>query len=315
MKLISLALTATFVIAASQPQIHLDPVLATGPEGRWDSGLIDPGGVAFDGQQFHMLFNAIPEWPHPLAVGYAVSSDGIEWRRVQQEPLLKSEDLPGEAWSIRANSLVKSGDDWFLYLSASNQERRLDGTIWAARAAHPAGPWKFHPQPVLTPGTEGGWDGGGVGDAVVVRQKGQLAMYYTGFDAERQGRVGRATSSDGLNWVKKDDPVLDLADESQWDGRSLGSRGMLGDDSSGWTMLYHSWRPGNAALGLATSPDGIEWTRVEGNPVFEANQVEAWQSIYYSTAIRLPGRLGILLEAQAAGSDKTAVYLIEVPAR
>ncbi len=326
MKLSSFFLLAALTSASSLPQINPDPILSTRPQGNWDSGLIDPGAVAFDGNQYHMLFNAIPEWPHPLAVGYAVSHNGLEWRRVTEKPLLKTADLPVEAWSIRANSLIKSGLHWLLYLSVSSQERRLDGTIWVAQALHPAGPWKFHGQPVLKPGMEGAWDGDSVGDAVVVQQHGQLVMYYTGFDAERKGRVGRATSRDGMSWVKHDDPdtdgprsasdpVLDLAGEGAWDGRSIGPRGMTGRDSIGWTMLYHSWRPGIGALGLATSRDGIDWKRSKGNPVVSDDQVEAWQRVYYSTAIRLPGRLGVLVEAQAAGSEKTAIYLIELPGR
>ena len=82
------------------------PALPRGEPGAWDSGLVDPGAMIVHMGRHHMLYNGIPEWPHPLSVGWAWSDDGVQWHRGSERPVFAPEPVPFGGWTIRATSVV-----------------------------------------------------------------------------------------------------------------------------------------------------------------------------------------------------------------
>jgi predicted GH43/DUF377 family glycosyl hydrolase len=237
------------------------PVLPRGPEGAWDSGLVDPGAMIFHQGRFHMLYNGIPSWPHPLAVGYASSLDGLEWERRAEAPVFAPDPVPFGGWTVRANSVVVEDDVWVLYFSVGPRGR-LEGTIGRAVAPGPSGPWQVDPDPVLTPGAPGTWDAESVGEAKVLPDAVGYVMYYTGRAAGR-GAIGRALSSDGIAWTRDPRPVLEApVGESDQDEFAVSDPTVIRTPDSGWLMTYRLTRgPGTTVLGTATSRDGVRWTR------------------------------------------------------
>ena len=108
-------------------------------------------------------------------------------------------------------------------------------------------------------------------------------MYYSGIDLFTGPlMIGLATSSDGINWTKFDDPATtsDLYAESdpvlkpapfssQWD--SLGVwYSHVRTTATGWEMYYTGTSPGTDSLGYASSLDGVTWSKDVDNPIFEA---------------------------------------------
>lgn len=85
-----------------------NPVLSLGPSGSWDSGLLDPGAVVFHNGKFHMFYNAIPYFPAQIAVGYAVSPDGIAWTRIDTQPVFAIDDIQWQPKpeNIQATSVI-----------------------------------------------------------------------------------------------------------------------------------------------------------------------------------------------------------------
>jgi predicted GH43/DUF377 family glycosyl hydrolase len=73
----------------------------------------------------------------------------------------------------------------------------------------------------------------------------------------------------------ENNPVFNATGVDTWD-RLIRERGWILKEDS----LYYMWYTGYQAegethyLGLATSPDGINWTRFPGNPIYESNWVE-----------------------------------------
>ena len=86
-------------LAVSDDGIHWRPhgvVIAPSP-GSWDSDTVADSRVRYVGGKFHMFyagFGADPRWG--AAIGYAVSDDGLHWRKSSRLAVAGS-DVPGEA--------------------------------------------------------------------------------------------------------------------------------------------------------------------------------------------------------------------------
>ena len=109
-------------------------------------------------------------------------------------------------------------------------------------------------------------------------------MWYTGGrSATPNGfttQIGLATSSDGINWVKYDDPATTeppfAASDPvlsagvlgfDWDGGITAFASVL-QTSSGYEMWYIGTKSGqNHWVGYATSVDGISWEKWPDNPI------------------------------------------------
>lgn len=70
-------------------------------------------------------------------------------------------------------------------------------------------------------------------------------------------------------------PVFEGTGKNTWD-QKIRERGYILKEGETYHMWYTGFRPGGAplALGYATSPDGIAWTRYADNPVFDKNWTE-----------------------------------------
>jgi beta-1,2-mannobiose phosphorylase / 1,2-beta-oligomannan phosphorylase len=72
------------------------------------------------------------------------------------------------------------------------------------------------------------------------------------------------------------EPVFTGAGPGHWDAR-IRERGWILRDGDHWRMWYTGYdgqRTGLKMLGLATSPDGVTWTRVAQNPLYREHWVE-----------------------------------------
>lgn len=106
--------------------------------------------------------------------------------------------------------------------------------------------------------------------ALVDKVQGGYNLYYFGdTDAFNPPPVtsshGLATSTDGVNFTKyAGNPVFPIGNSSEWDGLWIESPALYYDNSSGeFTMWYTGIDTAYfMQIGRATSPDGINWTRV-----------------------------------------------------
>jgi len=90
-----------------------DPVLepVSSPGGTIESGLAGPS-VVFDGITYHMWY--CDDWILGFSgVSYAFSSDGIEWVRHRENPVL----VPTEAKAATASRVLFDGNEWHMWYS------------------------------------------------------------------------------------------------------------------------------------------------------------------------------------------------------
>lgn len=127
--------------------------------------------------------------------------------------------------------------------------------------------------PVLLPGT-GTWDQYGVYMGAIFKEDNQYKLYYNGHLSKYGGwHIGLATSLDGINWTKNPNPVLYTS--AGWESQLTVSEIIKVNNHY---YLYYSGVVGDPAVckvGLATSTDGVNFTRCPSNPILVPTQ--SWE--------------------------------------
>jgi predicted GH43/DUF377 family glycosyl hydrolase len=261
------------------------PILQSqgGLAGYWDAELTGPGAVLFHQGLFHMFYNAVSDPSEPGSIGYAISEDGYVWQRVSK-PVLTSSDVAYASFTIESSTvLVQADGTWVMYFNTQDANRwQAPAVIGRATAPHPTGPWTPDESPVMGPGRSESWDSQGVRDPEVIKTDDGYVMYYTGFSDRWRiwgSWIGMATSPDGINWEKYDNPATtealfaesDVVIERGADWEVYEVRNpQVRRTATEWQMFYLGAPgfDGKTSIGYASSLDGVtSWSRFETNPV------------------------------------------------
>jgi len=131
-------------------------------------------------------------------------------------------------------------------------------------------------KPVLDLGPAGSADAKGLAHPYVLKVGGKFMMWYGGIDGKqakdlglgpahvRIERICLATSDDGIHWKRANDgkPVLDIGPKGSSDSiQATGMHVLQIDDK--FVMWYGAYN-GRHTLAMATSPDGLRWTKANG---------------------------------------------------
>ncbi len=244
-------------------------------ESGWDASFsYSPWVVHHDGR-FHMFYTG---WRVNVAVGYAVSDDGLTFTRMSEDPVFEiREDIEGRTHFAEAPVVYVADDGtWVMYYGLI-QGKRFPGTsIHRATAPAPEGPWTADDAPIYVADKEQ-WDAQAVPQSVAVTAAG-VFLFYDGRDGITASS-GVLFSADGISFEPFDDaatpyrsdPVLGIPGGQAWDGAGAGSPVVIARDS-GFEMFYvgfegpeHGDR--DLRIGYAVSGDGFGWQRYTGNPV------------------------------------------------
>lgn len=137
-------------------------------------------------------------------------------------------------------------------------------------------------------------------------------MWYEAVGADTLTCVALATSRDGLSWTKKG-VVLSPSGMDTWEKKEVSPNSILVEGGV-YRMWYHAGgypegdrRMGKAAVGLATSPDGLEWTRHAGNPVLETGPAGSIDELQVAEprVLRIGKQFLMYYTAQDAGKRKS----------
>jgi len=256
--------------------------------------------------------------------GLATSEDGLNWSRVRGPLkdgaiLRPSDDATAfDHVHVGMTDVVPLPDGSYaaFYFGGSSEKVNLgmgpgeivglkmrpgaatsrDGLSWERRNGG---------QPLLEVGSAGAWDNNFVSWPRVLpldpkQPHGDWLMTYHalmppgtgGIEAPRWA-VGAAISKSGnpLGPYQKasvDRPVLQGGEAGSWDERGIGTRHVVhSPDGNGLVMVYEGvGGDGRHRLGLATSADGLSWTKAQGigpepgGPIFEGAppDLDAWDN-------------------------------------
>jgi predicted GH43/DUF377 family glycosyl hydrolase len=153
----------------------------------------------------------------------------------------------GQYWNLYS---VFEGRSWHTALASS-----VDGYEWKRQGK------------VLSPGLSWESDYIAANGALLPFGGGLIYVYQAGV----KGRtvLGLARSSDGRQWTKEPDAVLRGGPRLSWDEVSLGDPYLI--ESGGTLYLFYLGedRARRQRLGMASSVDGVHWTKQRQSPLLE----------------------------------------------
>jgi hypothetical protein len=138
-------------------------------------------------------------------------------------------------------------------------------------------------------------------------------MWYTGMEtgAGEEFGFGYAVSPNGTDWSPHpDNPLLtEPEDRDAWDADAMDGMAAVWDPANQrYLILYQGYNLDGATdwgLGVAASPDGVEWKRIDANPVFNLSErmgsVTQWCWPLGLTLGEIAGYTGYVAGAKASG--------------
>jgi len=283
-----------------------NPVMDFGPSGSWDEGALLLPFVIQDGDTLKMWYagSAQSHIFGGLKIGYAWSLDGINWTRFSGNPVMTERPGEWDDWEVADPVVIKDGDTlrmWYGGRPLSAPSSPAGGAIGYATSENGIN-WNRLSAPVLERGAAGEWDDGIIVPGKVIKEGNTYKMWYSGGTGELPSAIisiGYATSSDGINWTKYDDPTTTAPPFEFSDPVLLHGGSGEFDEGKAWTPsvlpatsgyeLWYAGDPGGLThkIGYATSSDGIHWTKDPGNPVFEMS--EPWTNNIISPNVMRDG--------------------------
>ncbi|MDP2587489.1 MAG: hypothetical protein Q8P33_01780 [bacterium] len=105
------------------------------------------------------------------------------------------------------------------------------------------------------------------GSAIIWQDK--IYYFFQGLNQEGRHAIGLATSEDGFNFIKEQNPVLEASEPGAWDSTGVADPYVVIRD--GQLHLYYLGLNGQSTqrLGVATSSDGKNWIRNIANPIID----------------------------------------------
>jgi len=202
----------------------------TNEEGSWKRYATNTPDAIYDNGIFKLWYVGRAAETGTLSIGYATSTDGLEFEDYPGNPVLEAdaEYYDIEGLSVAHPSVVKRGDLYEMWYATGahylGYALSTDGVAWV----------KYCNNPVLAP-DQSNWDDQIVKAPEVVFDGETYEMTYTGGRPDSQ-EVGWAASLDGLRWLKHPDIAIGMGAEGDWDSNATVGATFLviGDEYKAW---------------------------------------------------------------------------------
>lgn len=179
-----------------------------------------------------------------------------------------------------SRALLKVNNKYLLF----GEESTADPLWWISMKTSDDGlRFTSNSAPLLLPGGVGSFDERGQADpSVMLEGTDNWKMWFDALNGSSVwDKLGYATSSDGITWTKYGS-ILERGASGAWDDNLIHHPVVI--KHNGTYYLFYSGVQAPSGLrhqiGLATSPDGITWTKEATNPVIPYGSVGSWDQTY-----------------------------------
>jgi predicted GH43/DUF377 family glycosyl hydrolase len=189
-----------------------------------------------------------------------------DWVDYSYNPILSPSLVPdGPAALLHPKVLYEDGIFKMWFTSVYNS---AVSNVWYA-LSNDGKTWNLgNSSPVLNYGSIYQWDSHAVESGPVIKVDNEYRMYYLGFSDEYgYWNIGLATSPDGVNWIKYPDPVLYADPYSEF---QIVPNDIIKINDT-YNLYYTVRQYPYYEIRLATSQDGINFTKFNGNPIMIAD--------------------------------------------
>lgn len=190
-----------------------------------------------------------------FSIGLAFSSNGIEWKKYENNPIINREIINKEWIKNTYNPRVcYDGNEYFMLISGFDGAYANTGIYFSKDGIK----WFDYCQnPILCVGKSEDWDGTKVVPAGICKVDSIWYIFYIGINLSLSNSqsIGFALSKDRIRWWKYGgNPILSISTPGTWDDYNLGGGTVLFHDNK-----FHLWYcaqnyfSGQWQIGYATS--------------------------------------------------------------
>lgn len=171
-----------------------NPVLSAGTSGEWDdAGVLSPCVIKESATSYKMWYSgrAADSVLGSLQIGYATSTDGVNWVKYGTAPVLAKGSRPDWDWrGVGVGCVVEISGTYNMWFTGYKgyDEAEIEVAIGYASSSNGIS-WSNRSR-VLTEGT--GWEVNGVGAPWVTYSGGTYRMWYSGLDTNFDPTLGYA---------------------------------------------------------------------------------------------------------------------------
>ena len=227
------------------PQIVFGPR----PESGWEDDINRPY-VLKQGNTYHMWYTGQKDGRSWL--GYATSSDGIEWKRMSSKPVLSADQPWEKNIAVMCPSVLwdKSSKQFRMWYCGGEQNEpnaigyatSPDGLVWKKYEANPI----FSAEPTHL------WERHKVAGVQVVKHGKWYLMFYIGYEDEPSARICVARSRDGItHWERHPGNPIIFPGNDKWDHDACYKPFAIFDGKK-WLLWYNGRHGGFEQIGLVT---------------------------------------------------------------
>jgi len=209
--------------------------------------------------------------------------DWLSGWQYRKSHVINSASDAGTGYQVRIKahygSGTDSGEDVYLNSHCRTDFGDVRLVFWVEVADDLSGYWdKYSGNPIFS-NTNGYM-------VSVLKVDSTYYMYYR----DSNDDISRATSTDKVTWTEDtaNNPVLTKGSSGEWDSDLLFAP-IVWKEGDTWYMLYTGYDGSSRRIGLATSSDGVSWTKDSNNPVLSGTETWEGNSIECDSIIKVDG--------------------------
>ena len=227
------------------------PVIVLGPNKKtgWEERVNRPV-VLKRAETYYMWYTG--QTKERSSIGYAISQDGITWKRASPKPVLVSDSTWEKVAVVAPHVIWDEGAGIFrMWYSGGEQYEpdaigyatSTDGQTWA----------KLPSNPIFRSTPTNQWEQAKVTAAQVLQHANWYYMFYIGFGDEDHAQIGLARSKNGITeWQRHpQNPIIRRGGQGQWDSDSCYKPFAIFVDSQRWFLWYNGRKETTEQIGLA----------------------------------------------------------------